>query len=77
MESLEKGDVSVYTQNRCSSHDTNSCFLILHCVFIVYYTAFFRLLRNGAVRDRKEKEKNKKPDRLGVLTTGGWIKETS
>lgn len=23
MESLEKGDVSVYTQNRCSSQDTN------------------------------------------------------
>lgn len=34
MESLEKGDVSVYTQNKCSSQDTNSGFLILHCVFI-------------------------------------------
>lgn len=30
---------------------TQTGFLILHCVFIVYYTAFFLLLRNGAVRD--------------------------
>ena len=37
MESLEKGDVSVDTQKRCSSQGTNSVFPIPHCVFVILH----------------------------------------
>lgn len=36
---------------------------------------FFRFLRNGVVRDCKEREENRKFDRFGVLVVEKWLKE--